>query len=402
MRRAVAGQTSYRRGRSAVRPPRRADVVLALFLSLLVGLSGCSGPDGGDGPVGTDEGPAETDDGRQETAGEPASSRIAGVRAQAETAPVSHGKDAADDAAIWVNGRDPSRSTVIGTDKQGELLVYDLSGRQLQSLPVGDVNNVDVRAELGPGTGFPLGGRSVSLVTATNRSDDTIEVFVVDPDTRELRDVAARKITTDVPVYGLCMYRSEATGRFYAFVVSHDGELQQWELLATDQGTVDARKVRSLTLESDAEGCVADDELGALYVGEESRGIWRFGADPDDGEDRILVASTSDDGPLVADVEGLAIARGADGTGYLIASSQGDNSYAVYTREGNNAFVGSFRIVDGEVDGTQETDGIDVTTTPLSPGFPGGLFVAQVRHNGQDNQNSKLVSFEEIVTILEG
>ena len=312
MRPAVAGQPFHRRGRGAVRPSRGADVVLSLFLSLLVGLSGCSGSEGDDGPAATDDGPPET-------AGEPSSSRIAGVRAQVETAPVSHEDDAADDPAIWVDGRDPSRSTVIGTDKQGALLVYDLSGRQLQSLPVGDVNNVDVRAELGPGTGFRLGGESVSLVTASDRVNNSIAVFAVDPDTRELRDVAARRITTDVPVHGLCMYRSEASGRTYVYAVSEEGEVEQWELLATDEGTVDGEKVRSLTLESDAEGCAADDELGALYVGEESRGIWRFGAEPDDGEDRILVASTSDDGPLVADVEGLAIARGADVTGFLIA-----------------------------------------------------------------------------------
>ena len=37
----------------------------------------------------------------------------------AETTPVSHSGDAADDAAIWVNPSDPARSTIIGTDKLG-------------------------------------------------------------------------------------------------------------------------------------------------------------------------------------------------------------------------------------------------------------------------------------------
>jgi 3-phytase len=62
----------------------------------------------------------------------------------------------------------------------------------------------------------------------------------------------------------------------------------------------------------------------------------------------------------------------------LIASSEGDNSYAVYTRTGDNAYLGAFRIVDGKgIDGSSDTDGIDVTTANLGSAFPRGLFVAQ-------------------------
>ena len=42
-------------------------------------------------------------------------------------------------------------SRVLGTDKRGGLGSYDLSGKQVQYLPVGRMNNVDVR------TGFALG-----------------------------------------------------------------------------------------------------------------------------------------------------------------------------------------------------------------------------------------------------
>jgi myo-inositol-hexaphosphate 3-phosphohydrolase len=50
------------------------------------------------------------------------------VAAGGETAPVGHSGDAADDPAIWVHPSDPSRSVVIGNDKQGALEVYDLVG----------------------------------------------------------------------------------------------------------------------------------------------------------------------------------------------------------------------------------------------------------------------------------
>jgi 3-phytase len=149
---------------------------------------------------------------------------------------------------------------------------------------------------------------------------------------------------------------------------------------------------------SQTEGCVADDELGHLYVGEETRGIWKLGAEPDAPAPGELIAETSASGPLVADVEGLTIARGAAGAGYLIASSQGSNSYVVYRRDDDNAFVGTFSIGSGDgIDGTEETDGIDVSTADLGPAFPGGVFVAQDGDNDDGAQNFKLVPYERVV-----
>jgi myo-inositol-hexaphosphate 3-phosphohydrolase len=96
------------------------------------------------------------------------------VRPVVETELMPSYGDAADDPAIWVHPEDPSESLVIGTDKQSGLYVYDLEGRLLQSLPDGQINNVDVRY------GFPLGGTDVAIVAGSNRSDDSINVYRVD------------------------------------------------------------------------------------------------------------------------------------------------------------------------------------------------------------------------------
>jgi 3-phytase len=316
------------------------------------------------------------------------------VSATVETEPVPHDGDAADDPAVWVDPTDPSMSALVGTDKEGGLLVYDLAGRQLQYLPAGDMNNVDVVPAV---DGFTLGGRPVVLVVAGNRTSNTIGVFELDPDTRQLRDVAGDAIEPDLEVYGSCLYRSAGTGRVYAFVNSKDGEVEQWELTDDGSGRVGGERVRSFGVGSQVEGCVADDELGQLYLGEEARGIWKFGAEPDAGDTGSLIAEASSSGPLVADVEGLTIASRDDGTGYLIASSQGDNSYAVFQREGDNSYVGSFRISPGRgIDGTSETDGIDVAATPLGASFPSGVFVAQDGENDEGTQNFKLVPLDLI------
>src|SRR5262249_16718508 len=150
-------------------------------------------------------------------------------------------------------------------------------------------------------------------------------------------------------------------------------------------------------LGSTVEGCVADDGLGHFYISEEAVGIWKFGAEPDAGEQRTQVSKVGD-GHLFADVEGLTIAYGKDGAGYLIVSSQGNHSYVGYRRENNNEFVKKFRIAAGaSVDGAEETDGIDVTTANLGPAFPNGVFVAQDGFNDKGNQNFKLIPLQAIV-----
>jgi 3-phytase len=320
-----------------------------------------------------------------------APSGVRAVAAVVETAPVPHADDAADDPAIWVNPADPSLSTVIGTDKDGGLAVYDLSGKQLQYLPDGELNNVDLR------DGVALGGERVALVAAGDRSDNTIAVYKVDPSSRRLVNAVARPLRMDVQLYGSCMYRNAQTDKTYFIATSEAGDVEQWELFDAS-GRIDGRKVRTLRPASGkSEGCVADDALGRLYVAEENVGIWRYGAEPDAGAERVQVDRVGK-GHLVADVEGLAIALGDGETGHLVASSQGDNTYAVYERGGTNAFVRRFRIGDGDgVDAVQETDGIDVTATDLGGPLAGGLFVAQDGTNPGAHQNFKLVPWGDIL-----
>jgi len=158
---------------------------------------------------------------------------------------------------------------------------------------------------------------------------------------------------------------------------------------------------RSFDVGTQTEGCVADDEFSNLYIGEEKTGIWKYGAEPQDGSARILVDSVGSTGHLTGEVEGLTIYYTGDGKGYLIASSQKANEYVIYEREADNSYIGTFEIVDGNnIDGVSDTDGIDVTNYPLNANFPNGVFVAQDGSNAGSNQNFKLVSWRDIAMTI--
>ena len=321
------------------------------------------------------------------------------ARPSIETAPVETGGDAADDPAIWINPAEPARSVIIATQKKSGLYVYGLDGKVIQFLPDGRMNNVDLR------NGFRLGGRDVTLVTASNRTTKGIAIYVLDPATRKLTDVADGLQATgfDDP-YGLCMYRSARTKKSYVFVNQADGQMRQWELVATAAGKVRTKRVRDLPFATQVEGCVADDATGMLYTGEEDAGIWREGAEPRGGPARTMLAAIAGNPALKDDIEGIGLYAKADGTGYLVASSQGNDSYAVFRREGDNAYVGSFRVgadMAAGIDGVSETDGLDVTSLAGS-GFPDGLMVAQDGRNVSppENQNFKLVSWTRIAEAL--
>jgi myo-inositol-hexaphosphate 3-phosphohydrolase len=246
---------------------------------------------------------------------------------------------------------------------------------------------------------FPLDGESVALVTAGNTGNNSIAIYKVDESTRQLVDVAASVITVNIPhVYGSCMYHSSVDGKYYVFINAKTGNVEQWELFDNGSGLVTATSVRTFDVGLQVEGCVADDELAKFYIGEEDTGIWKYGAEPGDGTARTSVDNTTG-GHLDADVEGLTLYYASDGTGYLIASSQGADEYVVYEREGNNSYVATFEIIAGNgIDAVDGTDGIDVTNFPLGSGFPQGAFIAQDDANNVGNQNYKLVPWEDVAS----
>ena len=318
---------------------------------------------------------------------------LANIAALRQSAPVGRQGDAADDPAIWVHPTQPQLSRVLGTNKKQGLLAYDLDGTLLQELPVGRLNNVDVRA------GFSLGGQQVDLAVASNRDHNSISLFVIDRSSGVLRE--AGEIRTPLQeIYGICLFQP-AGGALYAFANGKDGSFLQYRL-SDAGGAIKGELVRRFQVDSQPEGCVADDQRQRLFLGEEDVGVWAVDARADGPTELSSVLKVGD--VLHADVEGVALYQAGE-QDYLVISSQGNDSYVVLDAAPPYALKGAFRVgINGAlgIDGASETDGLEVTSANLGGPWSQGMLVVQDgrKRMPEATQNFKFVPWSEVARAL--
>jgi 3-phytase len=290
--------------------------------------------------------------------------------------------DIMDDPAIWVNRKYPEQSLIFGTNKKdpyGGLYVYTLDGKLKESLQIGPINNVDLR------TGFFMAHTLTDIAVASFKPSKTLAFFAISPHIGKVTYLGLGDHTFEKKPYGVCLQKHG--GDFYAIVTFKYSGAEKWHFWAEDTG-IRMKKVASYPIESLAEGCVVDDLTGTVFIGEEDQGIWAF----PEGKPAQMIAKVGENG-LTADVEGLALY----GDKYLIASSQGSSSYNIYRPSPPYNFLGSFKITKGAQEGTEETDGIDVTSANLGGPYTDGLFVAHDNRTSKGGgSNFKLVPWREI------
>jgi 3-phytase len=330
-------------------------------------------------------------------------------------------------------------------------------------------NNVDLVY------GFKLGSQTVDLAVASDRGFDRLAVYKINRSGSDaavpLTEVtkiglpfvfAANQdeVNDELTVMGIGTAKLE-NGQTIAFVTRNDrAEVAKFRLYDAGGGKVGYAPLARFNLPSQftlpngqtwipcldedgltpmAEGTVIDRDEGFVYIGQEAVGLWRTRIDnpaahltliekastfgtpytrtfDEEEEEYVCEYLTEQDpgygGRLERDVEGVTLYEADDDEGYVIVSSQGSNEYLVYEREdGDNDYVGTFAIVDGMVDGTQETDGIGVSNADFGGAFDDGLFVAMDGGNTPDilneegeaieNTNFKLVRWEDIAAQLD-
>lgn len=322
----------------------------------------------------------------------PAARELPIVMPRAQTDPVARFGDAADDPAIWVHPTHPAGSRVLGTNKKQGLLVYDLAGKQLQLLEVGRINNVDLRQ------GVRIGGETKDLVVATQRDEIALVMFSISADGVVAEEARLPIELTDP--YGVCVGRTPA-GELDVYVNDKDGRFLHLRIEKTAQQWT-SRVLRRFKVATQPEGCVVDEAAERVFIGEEKKAVWVLSSREDQPATLREVIRAGRD--VKADIEGLALYRSGD-SAYLVVSSQGNDSFVVLDAAPPYKVRGAFRIginVERGIDGVSETDGIEVQSKALGPGYPKGLLVVQDGHKRMPAgpQNFKYVSWEDVARTL--
>jgi 3-phytase len=307
-----------------------------------------------------------------------------------------------DDPAIWINKVDPSKSLILGTDKDqdGSLYVFDLKGKKIDSLHVGKIqrpNNVDV------GYGLVLGNDTLDFAVTGERFTSRLRFFSL-PDMKELNAPGIEVYVGETgPEYkdlmGVAIYQNPTTGKHYVIAGRKNGPVDGsylWQYELKDQnGTLGLELVRKFGNYSgtkEIEAIAVDAELGYIYYSDEQAGIRKYHSDPSMGNGELAFFGQSG---FADDHEGISIYNTEDGKGYVLISDQGANIFQVFPREGGSDNPHRHDLIAKIPLSTLSSDGSEVTNIALGPDFPKGLFVAM-----SEDKTFQIYRWEELANYI--
>jgi 3-phytase len=296
------------------------------------------------------------------------------------TEPVKHDSD---DPAIWINKADPSKSLVIGTDKDadGALYVYDLEGRIFPEKVVRDLkrpNNVDV------GYNLAVGNDTVDFAVTGERLNSMLRVFSV-PDMKPMDNGGFPMFEGETApehrdLMGISLYQRPSDNKTFVIMGRKNGPtegyLWQYLLEADSTGALQATLVRKFGKFSgtkEIESIAVDHELGFIYYSDENVGTRKYYADPEKGNEELALFGTEG---FRDDNEGISIYDTGNGTGFILISDQQANMFRIFPREGTNGNPHQHDELGAVKVSTNESDGSEITSIPLNDTFRKGLFVA--------------------------
>lgn len=288
-----------------------------------------------------------------------------------------------DDPAIWINPADPAKSLIIGTDKDqdGGLYVFDLQGKIQRDKSVTGLkrpDNVDIEY------GLTLAGKPTDIAVTTERFTHKLRIYSL-PDMKPVDNGGIAVFVGETgenvrDLMGIALYKNK-TGKIYAIVGRKSGPVDGtylWQYLLEDdgKGQVKASLVRKFGKYSglkEIEAIAVDDQLGYVYYSDEGKGVRKYHADPEKGNEELALFATTG---FTEDHEGISIYQLTDSTGYILVSDQGANSFQVFPREGAPDKPNEHSLLRKITVKANHSDGSDVTSVPLNGDFTQGLFVA--------------------------
>ena len=239
-----------------------------------------------------------------------------------------------DDPAVWINPDDASKSLIVGTDKDqdGGLYVFNLDGKLQKDKIVHGLqrpDNVDIEY------GLKLNGKPTDIAVTTERFTHKLRIYSL-PDMKPVDGGGIEVFVGETGVnmrdlMGIGLYKNK-TGKMYAIVGRKSGPVDGtylWQYLLEDNGSgeVKASLVRKFGKYSgfkEIESIAVDDELGYIYYSDEGKGVRKYYADPEKGNEELAFFGTSG---FAEDHEGISIYQLTDSTGYILVSDQGAKQF---------------------------------------------------------------------------
>lgn len=307
-------------------------------------------------------------------------------------------KKDSDDPAVWINPVDPSKSLIIGTDKDldGALYVFNLEGKVQQDKVVRGLkrpNNVDVEY------GLKLKGVSTDIAVTTERFTHKLRIFSL-PDMKPVDNGGIEVFENEAEegfrdLMGIALYKNKKR-EIYAIVGRKTGPTAGeylWQYLLQDDGTgqVKATLVRKFGLYSgkkEIESIAVDDELGYVYYSDEGVGLRKYYADPAKGNEQLALFATTG---FTEDHEGISIYKLSKTKGYLLVSDQGADKFHIFSREGTKQNPNEHPLLKIIQVKAHQSDGSETIAVPFNSTFRKGLFIAM-----SDNRTFHLYRWEDI------
>ncbi|OEK05022.1 phytase [Roseivirga misakiensis] len=315
------------------------------------------------------------------------------------TEPVNYDTD---DPAIWVNKEDPSKSLIIGTDKNedGALFVFDLDGKIIKNKTVSGLkrpNNVDLVQ------GAVFANDTLDFAVTGERLTHKLRVFSL-PDMKPIDGGG-------IPVYvgetalehrdlmGIALYKRPSDNAVFVIMGRKTGPtdgtyLWQYKLGLNDMGDVTATLVRKFGKYSgikEIEAIAVDHELGYIYYSDEGVGVRKYYADPEKGNEELALFATTG---FRDDHEGISIYDTGNGSGFILVSDQQANAFHVFKREGSVGDKHQHELVKVVKVSTRESDGSEISNVAFNDTFKKGIFVAM-----SDNKTFQYYRVEDILDI---
>lgn len=287
-----------------------------------------------------------------------------------------------DDPAIWLHPTDPSKSLILGTDKNenGGLFVFDLNGKIDSARSIKDLNrpnNVDIEY------GLMLNGKPTDVAVVTERFTYKIRIYSL-PDMKPIDDGGIPMFEGEKgegfrDLMGVSLYKHH-DGNMYVIVGRKTGPtngtyLWQYILKDNGKGNVAATLVRKFGNYSgklEIEAIAVDDQLGYIYYSDEGVGVRKYFADPAKGNQELALFATTG---FMEDHEGISIYNTTDSTGFILVSDQAAHQFQIFPREGVQGQPHQHPLLRVVKVAAKKSDGSEMIAKPLNSTFKKGIFV---------------------------